>query len=123
MWLVPRHSRGLTLRTPVPDVVRDALVRWYEGEGSEADHRASVTMVTKARTHGQWIACSCMGDTDPPPLMSAAYLSEAETYYLRRLTSKRQRRPELRAGNFSVTSIHAPAAKTPERAALGIRTA
>lgn len=94
MWLVPRHSRGLTLRTPVPDVVREALVRWYQGEGSEADHRASVTMVTKARAHGQWIACSCTGDTEPPPLMSASYLSEAETYYLRRLTSKRQRRPE-----------------------------
>ena len=94
MWLVPRHSRGLTLRTPVPDVVRDALVRWYEGEGSESDHRASVTMVVKARTHEQWIACDCTGDTEPPPLMSPAYLSEAETYYLRRLTSRRQRRPE-----------------------------
>lgn len=75
-------------------MARNALVRWYQGEGSEADHRASVTIVTKARTHGQWIACDCTGETDPPPLMSAAYLSEAETYYLRRLTSKRQRRPE-----------------------------
>ena len=94
MWLVPRHSRGLSLRTPVPDVVRDALVRWYGGEGSEADHRASVTMVVKARTHEQWIACNCLGECEPPPLMSPAYLSEAETYYLRRLTAKRQRRPE-----------------------------
>lgn len=94
MWLVPRHSRGLSQRTPVPEVVRNALVRWYEGEGSEADHRASVTMVVKARTHEQWIACDCAGDNEPPSLMSPAYLSEAETYYLRRLTSRRQRRPE-----------------------------
>ena len=94
MWLVPRHSRGLSLRTDVPIVVRDALVRWYEGEGTDADHRASVTMVVKARTHGQWIACDCLGGETPPPLMSPSYLSEAETYYLRRLTSTRQKRPE-----------------------------
>ena len=96
MWLVPRHSRGLSLRSDVPQVVRDALVRWYEGEGSDGDHRASVTMVVKARTHAQWIACDCLGDEAPPPLMSPAYLSEAETYYLRRLTSARQKRPEHR---------------------------
>ena len=30
----------------------------------------------------------------PPPLLSPAYLSEAETYYLRRLTSALRRRPE-----------------------------
>ncbi len=94
MWLVPRQSRGLSLRSDVPQVVRDALVRWYEGEGTDADHRASVTMVVKARTHGQWIACDCLGADTPPPLMSPAYLSEAETYYLRRLTSERQKRPE-----------------------------
>ena len=51
-------------------------------------------MVVKARTHGQWIACDCLGADTPPPLMSPAYLSEAETYYLRRLTSERQKRPE-----------------------------
>lgn len=34
------------------------------------------------------------GEGTDPPLLSPAYLSEAETYYLRRLTSIRQRRPE-----------------------------
>ena len=47
MWLVPRHSRGLTLRTPVPDAVREALVRWYQGEGSEADHRANFARLAR----------------------------------------------------------------------------
>ena len=94
MWLVPRDTRGLTLRSPVPDVVREALVRWYTGEGEDSDHRASVIMVVKARDHHQWIACDCLGEGTDPPLLSPAYLSEAETYYLRRLTSIRQRRPE-----------------------------
>ena len=80
--------------SPVPDVVREALVRWYTGEGEDADHRASVIMVVKARDHHQWIACDCLGEGADPPLLSPAYLSEAETYYLRRLTSIRQRRPE-----------------------------
>lgn len=55
---------------------------------------ASVIMVVKARDHHQWIACDCLGEGTDPPLLSPAYLSEAETYYLRRLTSIRQRRPE-----------------------------
>ena len=87
MWLVPRHSNGLHRRTPLPPVVREALIRWYVGEGSEADHRASVILVVKARTHHQWLACDCLGEA-PPPLLSPAFLSEAETYYLRRLTSR-----------------------------------
>ena len=76
------------------EVVREALVRWYMGEGDDSDHRASVITVVKARDNNQWIACSCQGNTEAPPLLSPAYLSEAETYYLRRLTSIRQRRPE-----------------------------
>jgi hypothetical protein len=94
MWLVPRDTRGHTRRTYVPPPVRAALVRWYMGEGSEADHRASVTVVVKAREAERWIACDCLGEEADPPLLSPAYLSEAETYYLRRLTA--EGRPEHR---------------------------
>ena len=94
MWLVPRDTRGRLYRTDVPSVVRAAMVRWYTGEGSDADHRASVIAVVKARDYHQWIACDCLGDEVDPPLLSPAYLSEAETYYLRRLTSEAQHRPE-----------------------------
>ena len=98
MWLVPRDTRGLTSRTTVPEVVREALVRWYTGHGEDSDHRASVILVVKARDHQQWMACDCLGSEVPPPLLSPAYLSEAETYYLRRLTSARQHRPEHDTG-------------------------
>ena len=94
MWLVPRHSPGRTNRTEVPPVVKAALVRWYTGVGSDADHRASIAVIVKARTHHQWIACDCLNGEGAPPLMSPSFLSEAETYYLRRLTSQLQRRPE-----------------------------
>lgn len=69
-------------------------MRWYTGEGSEADHRASVTMIRKARAAQQWIACGCVSVEGRPPLLSPAYLSEAETYYLRRLTAEGKGRPE-----------------------------
>ena len=94
MWLVPRDTRGRLYRTGVPAVVCEAIVRWYTGGGSDADHRASVTAIVKARDHHQWIACDCLGGEADPPLLSPAYLSEAETYYLRRLTSEAQARPE-----------------------------
>ena len=41
-----------------------------------------------------WIACDCLGPSTAPPLMTPAYLSEAETFYLRRLTGPG--RPEHR---------------------------
>ncbi len=94
MWLCPRQTTGQTQRTAIPEVLRLALVRWYSGVGSDADQRASVTLVVAARERHQWVACDCLDEASPPPLISPAYLSIAETYYLRRLTSARLGRPE-----------------------------
>lgn len=88
MWLVSKDTSGQTGRIPISKELRDALVRWYTGEGSEADHRASVSLVVTARENHKWIACDCLGGEAAPPLMSPAYLSFQETYYLRRLTSR-----------------------------------
>ena len=94
MWLCPRASSGRLRRSKIPEVLHSALVRWYSGVGDEADHRASVTLVVTAREHHQWLACDCLEEEAAPPLMSPAYLSIAETYYLRRLTSAKLDRPE-----------------------------
>lgn len=88
MWLVGKDTTGKTGRVAISDELKAALVRWYTGRGSEADHRACVSLVSTARENHKWIACDCLGAERPPPLMSAAYLSFQETYYLRRLTSR-----------------------------------
>jgi hypothetical protein len=88
MWLVGKDTTGLTGRVAISETLKSALVRWYTGRGSEADHRASVSLVSTARENHKWIACDCLGEKRGPPLMSAAYLSFQETYYLRRLTSR-----------------------------------
>ena len=88
MWLVAKDTTGKTGRVAISDELKAALVRWYKGRGSEADHRACVSLVSTARENHKWIACDCLGAERPPPLMSAAYLSFQETYYLRRLTSR-----------------------------------
>ena len=88
MWLVSKETTGLTGRVAISDTLKAALVRWYTGRGNEADHRASVSLVSTARENHKWIACDCLGESRAPPLMSAAYLSFQETYYLRRLTSR-----------------------------------
>lgn len=49
-------------------------------------------LVQQARIGARWIACDCLGAEVPPPILTPAFLSEAETYYLRRLTGAR--RPE-----------------------------
>ena len=93
MWLIDRFSDGRgARRIPLPDPVRSALVRWYVGEGSRGDEEAGITLVQQARIGGKWIACDCLDDDTPPPILTPAFLSEAETYYLRRLTSVK--RPE-----------------------------
>lgn len=88
MWLVPKDSDGSKGRVPIPPELAAGLVRWYTGKGSESDHRASVSLVVTARDNHKWIACDCLGDATHPPLLSPAYLSFQETYYLRRLTTR-----------------------------------
>jgi len=43
-------------------------------------------LVQQARIGEKWIACDCLGSECPPPILLPVFLSEAETYYLRRLT-------------------------------------
>lgn len=93
MWLIDRHSDGLgAARIPLPFPLRAALIRWYCGEGSRPDEDAGITLVQQARIGAKWIACDCLGTDRLPPILTPAFLSEAETYYLRRLTSTK--RPE-----------------------------
>lgn len=95
MWLIDRDTGGVgERRIVIPEPLRDALVRWYVGEGSRADEEAGITLVQNARIGAKWIACGCLAADEAPPILTPAFLSEAETYYLRRLTSSK--RPEHR---------------------------
>jgi hypothetical protein len=89
MWLIARGSDGTTgPRIALPPIVRDALVRWYVGSGSHGDEDAGIVLVQQARIGGKWIACDCLAGDRLPPILTPAFLSEAETYYLRRLTGQ-----------------------------------
>ncbi len=93
MWLVDKLHRGLEpQRESVPPATHAQLIRWYVGHGTEADEKVGVQLVRNAKMFERWIACDCLGAALAPPLLSPAYLSEAETYYLRRLTG--EDRPE-----------------------------
>jgi len=95
MWLIPRNSDGCGGgRIALPALVKAALVRWYVGRGSRADEDAGIMLVQQARIGERWIACDCLDDGEAPPILTPAFLSEADTYYLRRLTSAK--RPEHR---------------------------
>lgn len=93
MWLVDREidGRGAS-RIPQQLELRAALVRWSIDSGTVADEQASIILIQQARSGHRWIACGCLGANIPPPILTPAYLSEAETYYLCRLTSPK--RPE-----------------------------
>lgn len=93
MWLVPRDTNGKgSNRIPLPPDLRAALIRWYVGKGTVHDEKAGITLVQQARIGQNWIACDCLGADKAPAILTPAFLSEAETYYLRRLTSSK--RPE-----------------------------
>lgn len=95
MWLIDRDTNGVGgRRILLPPPLREALVRWYVGEGSRGDEEAGITLVKNARIGAKWIACDCLAADHAPPILTPAFLSEAETYYLRRLTSTK--RPEHR---------------------------
>ena len=87
MWLVTKQHHGTEPdRELIPPDILDPMVRWYVGRGSQADEKIGVALVQKAKLFERWFACDCLGAEGKPPLLSPAYLSEAETFYLRRLT-------------------------------------
>ncbi|MHA3795566.1 hypothetical protein [Sphingomonas sp. YL-JM2C] len=87
MWLIDRGDEGRSShRIALPSPVREALVSWYVGQGSRADEEAGIVLVQQARIGRKWIACDCLPADEAPPILTPAFLSEAETYYLRRLT-------------------------------------
>lgn len=93
MWIVSRKDFGVEAsREPVNADIRTTLVRWYAGDGTEADEAVGVALVKAIKQREQWIACDCLGARVHPPLLAPAYLSMASTFYLRRLTG--QNRPE-----------------------------
>lgn len=95
MWLIDRDTPGLDgSRIPLPTIVREALVRWYVGDGTHHDEIAGINLVQQARIGMKWIACDCLGREKAPPILTPAYLSEAETYYLRRLTQRPEHRED-----------------------------
>ena len=95
MWLIDRDTDGSDAsRIPLPAPLQQALVRWYVGQGTHHDEQAGITLVQQARIGHKWIACDCLDQGARPPILTPAFLSEADTYYLRRLTSSK--RPEHR---------------------------
>lgn len=93
MWLIERDSTGLgPSRIALPGPLRKALVRWYAGDGTRHDELAGIALVQNARIGHKWLACDCLGRDVAPPILTPAYLSEAETYYLRRLTQRPEHR-------------------------------
>lgn len=97
MWLVARGGRGIEEgRVKIPAPVAETLRIWYTGQGARPDEEIAVRLVQAARRRDQWIACDCRGPDAPPPLMSPALLTEADTYYLRRLTgsARTEHRPD-----------------------------
>ena len=91
MWLVDRDTSGESPdRIPLPEPLRAALVRWYVGAGDHGDEQAGIRLVQNARVGHKWLACDCLGRGIAPPILTPAYLSEAETYYLRRLTGTKR---------------------------------
>ena len=85
--MVDKVHRGTeATRARVPDEFYDHLLRWYTGQGSADDERVGIELVRSAREHARWFACECLGRDVHPPLLSPAYMAEAQTFYLRRLT-------------------------------------
>ena len=87
MWLVTRGAKTASAGDAIVPALADTLRIWYAGEGDHRDEEAALLLVRHARSQGLWLACDCQGE-HASPMLSPALLSEADTYYLRRLTGR-----------------------------------
>ena len=87
MWLVSKGAKSGAGGTVIDPALAETLRIWYRGGGDHRDEEASLLLVRHARRNHLWLACDCRS-ANAPPMLSPALLSEADTYYLRRLTGR-----------------------------------
>jgi hypothetical protein len=119
MWLVAKGAKDATGKAPIDAALTATLRIWYTGQGDSQDEQTALILVRHARKHGQWIACDCKGEA-PPPMLSPALLTGADTYYLRRLTGRTRPEHHINCPFFreqlfrAITSDKQPARNAPE---------
>ena len=91
MWLVSKGASSAQEGEAVEPALAATLRIWYQGQGDHVDEKHALILVRHARKTRKWLACDCTGPKSTP-MLSPALLTEADTYYLRRLTGKS--RPE-----------------------------
>ena len=119
MWLVRKGARNGEGGAAIEPALAETLRIWYSGAGDHRDEQASLLLVRHARRKHLWLACDCQTET-ATPMLSPALLSEADTYYLRRLTGPRRTEHHLDCPFYreqamaSERSERAPTRNTPE---------
>ena len=119
MWLVTKGARNGAGGTVIEPALAETLRIWYSGVGDHRDEEPSLLLVRHARQNKLWLACDCQGD-GAAPMLSPALLTEADTYYLRRLTGHNRAEHRLDCPFFreqamtSERSERAPARNTPD---------
>ena len=124
MWLVSKGARSGEGGAPIEPALAETLRIWYSGGGDHRDEEASLLLVRHARANHLWLACDCHGaqtkSAQPTPMLTPALLSEADTYYLRRLTGRRRAEHRFDCAFFREQAIsgdrtdRAPTRNTPE---------
>jgi hypothetical protein len=112
MWLVSKGAKSGAGGRAIDPALAETLRIWYGGGCDHRDEEASLLLVRHARRNHLWIACNCQGE-HAPPMLSPALLSEADTYYLRRLTGRSRTEHQLDCPFFREQAM--PGART-ERA-------
>ena len=119
MWLVRKGARNGEGGTAIEPALAETLRIWYSGAGDHRDEEASLLLVRHARRNHLWLACDCQSD-QATPMLSPALLSEADTYYLRRLTGRSRTEHHLDCPFFreqatgSERTERAPTRNTPD---------
>lgn len=119
MWLVTKGARNGAGGTAIEPALAETLRIWYSGAGDHRDEQASLLLVRHARRNDLWLACDCQSE-QATPILSPVLLSEADTYYLRRLTGRSRTEHHLDCPFFreqamtSERTERAPARNTPD---------
>ena len=91
MWLVAKGAKNASGGEAVDPALAATLRIWYQGQGDHIDESQALVLVRHARRNHQWLACDCRHGAQSEastPMLTPALLTEADTYYLRRLTGE-----------------------------------
>jgi hypothetical protein len=94
MYAIAHHERGTGQKVASSPIHNSLDIQnWWTGTLPAARQKNVTDTLAEIRKDGMWIACSCTGNRQDPPLFSLGFIADKGTIYLSRMKERAPHKP------------------------------